>query len=217
MSNNKKNLWIGIAVVVGLIALWFFGHSGKPETAQTTPNPAPNAGTVRETDSFVNGADLGSQRDFWKDGFIQRGSGVTSVIVWRNTTGKKARAQYGEMGWDVGTASGTPTLTLFATTSSSVPADKDYATINATTSMLAQKTYASSTSATTTTNFNSSYSNGTIEIPDGWYLLGYVQSKNCVIQSACASATSTEMLGTTTPQTTTGFFFRANIHQTSIY
>lgn len=124
-----------------------------------------------------------------------------SVMLYHNTSGRDVLVDFGSITIPTGeTASTTYQMSVFATTSSAIPASQDYTALAEARRLLIGTSVATSSTATST---NSVYAakanngNGAILVPNNSYVFGYLQNlasggggKGCS-GSVCETATST--------------------------
>lgn len=221
MQNTNKFIPIVVGLLVAATILWAYNWgSGKNLTINVPPSQvitnASNetlAGERGGLQEFFDGVTTGDITERWVSGKLKAGEDY--VVIWSNTLGKDVTANYGEALIPTGeTASSTSKISLFATTSTSVNNSVDFGTLAEGKRALIQAVNIStSTTATTTSStyaMSAGKGNGSVLIPAGSVLMGYLQkdtaaSTGCgALTGACESATSTNR----------GFnpLFRARLH-----
>lgn len=193
MNNNSNNSVIatGIAILLSLIAITvsFLGPETSPQ------NVGGERGGFQE---FFDGVRIGQASQKWVVGTIE--PGATGVALYTNRTGVDVYADFGSADIPTGsTASTTQAVSLFATSSSAtaVPVWSDFGTLAEGGRALIQAVaIATSTTATSTNSVLSAVQGkgvGSIVIPDGSTLFGFIQqtyATKCT-GSVCETATST--------------------------
>lgn len=183
-------------VVVAVLA------SARPQEA---PAPAPAAGATGGIYqalpwTFGNGIKLGDVNTNWLP--TQTITAGQSQVAYTNRTGRPIIVDYGEIqqianAGGINVASSTFRVTMFATTTTTVPASHDFTAVSASTSALVVGVWATSTTATTTNSVGTVPlgGQGTILLPADWTLITYLQRNTtlcgAVAATVCEAATST--------------------------
>lgn len=192
MNNNSNNSIIatGIAILLSLVAI--FVAVGGPTGSQVVGG---ERGGFQE---FFDGVRIGQASQKWVVGQIDPGQ--TSVALYTNRTGVDVYADFGSADIPTGsTASTTQAVSLFATSSSAttVPTWANFGTLAEGGRALIQAVaIATSTTATSTNSVLSAVQgkgNGSVVIPDGSTLFGFMQQTYATVctGSVCETATST--------------------------
>lgn len=195
--NETKNSNIGVvvAVVISLFSFFFAVFGGGSGEIQIINDKT--AGERAGLQEFIDGIKAGDVNAKWVSKTLP--AQTNSVLLYKNTTGKDVIVDYGEVNVVTGeTASSTYKVAVFATTSTSVPTNADFAALTGNTrklSLIDGVTLATSTTATTTSSTYASSAglgNGAIIIPNGSSLFGFIQqtfTTPCT-GSQCETATS---------------------------
>lgn len=192
MNNNSNNSIIaaGIAILLSLVAI--FVAVGSPTGSQIVGG---ERGGFQE---FFDGAMIGQVDQKWVQSKIE--PGVDEVALYTNRTGQDVYADFGTADIITGeTASTTFKVSIFATTSSStaVPTWANFGTLaEGKRALIGGVILATSTTATSTNSTLAAVSGigaGSVVIPDGSTLFGYMQQTyaNQCTGSVCETATST--------------------------
>jgi hypothetical protein len=150
--------------------------------------------------NFTRGVKLGDISQVWISKTLEAGS--NQVVLYRNQTGRDQWVGYGDITVKSSdTASSTSKVYIIATTTSSVGVWADFGTIIVRKdSLINGALFATSTTASTTSSVQAAVNgrgNGSILVPDGSYLIGYLQQNIDTITGCrgavglCESATST--------------------------
>jgi len=208
---QKGSIGVAIAVVISVVALiCSFAFKGGS-------TPSDNVSGERAgLQEFQDGIKAGDVNAKWVSRTLA--PNTNSVLLYANTTGKDVIVDYGEINVITGeTASSTGKISLFATTTSSIPTGVDFSTLagNAGKNILINSVIlATSTTATTTSSVYAATAgkgNGSIIVPDGSYLFGLLQ-QNTV---GCLGATGLCEVATSSNR---GFnpVFNVRIHKSSL-
>lgn len=192
---TKKHI-IGFGVAVAVAILLGFLFSGSSQVSQPTTDLKVK-GERAGVQNFADGATLGDVTELWYAGTLE--SQGDQAVIFRNTSGKTVFADFASVnltGSD--TASSSMKVSIFATTTSSVPNTQDFTALVATsTAMIDSYIVATSTTATTTNSVLAAVQakgNGAVIIPNDWYVLFYMQTNSsvgCSNAGTCETATST--------------------------
>lgn len=195
MGNSNGKVFGVAAVAIAIVALVFSFQSSPAPVADDRDVGGERAGVQ----NFSDGATLGQATERWYAQTLPVRS--EEVLLFRNTFGKDVYADYGEANVITGqTASSSYKLYLIATTSSSIGAWADVTTarlLNTHKAALIDGVeIATSTTATTTSStyaLDSGKGNGTVLVPDGSYVFGFLQAVDLMAcaDAACEPATST--------------------------
>lgn len=176
-----------IAVVISIASLI---------TAFSGGNSAGLGGERAGLQNFIDGIKAGSISIKWVSGKLA--PGADDQVIYTNRTGRDVYADFGSVDVLTGeTASTTFKVSIFATTTTSVPVTQDYTALAEGARALIQSyTFATSTTATTTSSVRAAVEgkgNGSIVIPDGSSLMLYMQQTygNVCTGAVCETATST--------------------------
>lgn len=193
MNNNSNNSIIaaGIAILLSLVAISvsFFGPVTSPQSL---------GGERGGFQEFFDGVMIGQVDQKWVQSKIE--PGVDEVALYTNRTGQDVYADFGTADIITGeTASTTFKVSIFATTSSStaVPTWANFGTLaEGKRALIGGVILATSTTATSTNSTLAAVSGigaGSVVIPDGSTLFGYMQQTyaNQCTGSVCETATST--------------------------
>ena len=191
-SNGQVLAVVGVAVVL-LIGGFLVGRY-----AFSPSSPSGDVGGERAgIQEFNDGVKAGDMNSKWVAKTLP--PGAASVALYTNRTGHDVFADFGAADILTGqTASSTFKASLFSTTSSSsaVPAWADFGTLAEGKRALIQAVeYATSSTATSTNSVLSaaqSKGSGSVLVPDGATLFGYIQQTyaNLCTGSLCETATS---------------------------
>lgn len=189
-NHQKGNVLVGVAVVVGLLALGMSVMAYRATPAAPTAND--NVGTIRNVpDVYSEGVQIGT--DILKTVKLTVGAGDDQVSL-RNTTGRTWYVSDGETGFTSGTASSTFRMSIVSTTTSPIADGRDYsaATPLAGNNLLMTGLFATSTTATTSNSFKAT-GTGLVKVADGDYLICYVNRDTACVTNGgyCEQATST--------------------------
>lgn len=186
------SLGIGFAVVIATVSLIVAVQNNTPS------DPDSFAGQRAGLQEFLDGIKPGDVN--LKEVAKVLPAGSTSVPLYTNRTGQDVFVEYGSADVITGeTASSTFKAYVFATSSSStaVPAWADFGTLaEGKRALINGVTLATSTTATTTSSTyaaQANLGNGSILVPDGSTVFGYIQqtfATKCT-GSLCETATST--------------------------
>ena len=192
-SNGKFVGVAAVAIAVIALVVSIFGGS--------TPAPTSNenvAGERAGLQEFIDGIKAGDINAKWASAKL--GAQQNSVLVYANKSGHDVIADFGSMVIQTGeTASSTYTVSLFATTSSSIATTNDFADLADLSKALLHSVIVATSSTATTTNSVlasqiSNKGNGVILVPTGSFIFGYIQqyTAGCMKGTgACEQATST--------------------------
>ena len=188
-SNGKFVGVAAVAIAIVALGISFFGGSSQPSQ---------NVGGERAgLQEFIDGIKAGDINAKWVSAKLP--TQENSVLIYANRTGHDVIADFGSMVIPTGeTASSTSLVSIFATTSSSIAASNNFATISEISRALIQAaTVATSSTATTTNSINSAALGqgiGAIVVPTGSFIFGYLQQNvsGCSVAAAgkCETATS---------------------------
>lgn len=200
---SKKFVWFGVVVaiislVLSVSALVGGNQSAAPVKVPTLTEMLGAAGDiVTNVVSFTKGVKLGDTTQTWVSKQLEVGS--NQVLLYTNRTGSDVEIGYGDVLVKTGdTASSTTLVNIFATTTSSVPTWADFGTLaEGKRALIQAMPVATSTTASTTSSIAAAIQakgNGTIVVPDGFNVFGYLKQNTTGCQGAvgvCEAATST--------------------------
>lgn len=154
-------------------------------------------------DSYADGLQVGDNAEKWITKTMS--PGANSVLLYTNNTGREVYVNYGTAVIPTGsTASSTFKVSMFATTSTSVAVTSDFDALAGNTgkaSLINGVLIATSSTATTTSSTYAvavSKGNGTVIVPAGSSVFGYLQANQATVTGClpsvagvCEAATST--------------------------
>lgn len=188
-KNIVAIIGVGVAVLLAVILILVL-------VAQQSPGE--NTGGQRAgLQEFVDGIQAGSVGTKWVSATMP--ANTNSVAIYTNRTGRDVYADFGAMDIPTGqTASTTVLGSLFATSSSatSVPTWADFGTLaEGKRALIQADIIATSTTASSTNSVMASVLGkgaGSVVVPDGSTLFGYIQNRYTVActGSQCETATS---------------------------
>lgn len=199
MSTSTKGI-LGLVVAVATIIV-IAGLSRGDETPPTAYVPSERAGGQRAGEQqFIDGIDVGGELERWYVGKLDPLS--NSKRIFTNTSGKDVIAYYGDITISTGqVASSTYDVSIFASTTSAIPATQNFSALSEGKRALIQSDIiATSTTASTTSSVYASVigkGRGAVLVPDGSTLWLYLQQNTtrcsiagAVSGAACETATS---------------------------
>lgn len=197
----KKYIFGGIVLVAGLLlGLNIIGR-------HVAPTPAPsNLGAVTDIDgyNFTAGINFGSVKENWGSGQIYP---KTNEAYWKNTTGRTQYIDLLDVSTD-GTASSTYTIYAVATSSPLTTLYDFTAPVSSTGQMLINGfKFATSSTATTTSNYDFAGAGKVVRVPDGQYVDIYLTAP-----IACPSGGGNCESATSTNRGFTNVFWRMRMH-----
>ena len=151
--------------------------------------------------TFTKGAKMGDVTSVWLSKTLEVGQ--NQIVIYRNQTGKDQFSDIGQVVIPTGSiASSTSKFYILSTTTASVGSWADFGTVSLLKgSFINGMTVATSSTASTTSSIlaaSKGQGNGSIVIPDGGYLIGYLQQNIDTITGCrgvvglCEAATSTK-------------------------
>lgn len=180
MSNSQK--WLTSAGIVLALILSISGLVGNNQSAGPVKSIDEMFGAagdiVTNIVNFTKGLKSGDNNEVWISKTLPVGQ--NQVVLYRNITGRDQWVDYGESSVKTGeTASSTMAVSLIATTTATIAAGNDFGTLNeGKRAILQTAPVATSTTASTTSSVYASsrgLGNGSVLVPDGSYLIGYLQ------------------------------------------
>jgi hypothetical protein len=191
MENKSNGIVLGVvAVAIAAIALGAAVFGG--DTQPVNQNVGGERAGLQE---FLDGIKAGDINVKWASAELP--VATNQVLIYANRTGHDVIADFGSMVILTGeTASSTYNVSIFATTSSSIATQIDFATLGENSrSLIHAATIATSSTATTTSSGQVTFSkgNGPILVPTGSSIFGYIQQNSGCLKGtgACEQATST--------------------------
>ena len=206
---SKQILGVVVAAVVLVGGYFLFSGSSAPAPTPVGDQPSAGApqggGAVRTAlDQWVNGLFAGDVAEKWIEKTLPAGD--DQIVLYRNQTGHDVYVTFADVSIPTGsTASSTLAASVVATSSASFPNTHDLtlpSLANQKDYLIRGVNFATSSTATTTSSLyavaaNLATGHGTILVPDGWYVIGYLQMQTaftnhpCDAAGLCESATST--------------------------
>lgn len=197
MTKNQKYVVVSLVAVAVVVLLFLGFHHSAPQ--------APATGlTQADLGQFPEGIKNGDQFERWETATLPAGS--AAVPIFTNRSGRDVEAFFGSVDIPTGqTASSTSLVSIFATTSTSIASTYDFLSSTGLAAfksiLISQIVIATSSTATTTNSVLSvvqGKGNGSIVVPDGQTVFGYLQQNratgngcfNGAQTGLCESATS---------------------------
>lgn len=170
-SNGK---FLGV-VAVAIAAIALFVSIGSGASAPTDPNAGGERGGLQEFFDGVKAGNIGSK-------WISKTLPVlaNSSKLYCNTSGRDVIVDYGEVNYPTGqTASTTYQVSMFATSSASIPVTQNYTALAEGRRSLIQVSVATSSTATTTNSVyaaGANQGNGAVLVATNSCVFGYIQN-----------------------------------------
>lgn len=189
---STKYLW-GVALIALIFAIGSYFHIGQALGAA--------GDIVTNIVTYTKGIKMGDQTSTWYSKTVQ--PGTNQILLYTNTSNRDVYADYGEVDVLTGqTASSTFKLSLVATSSTSISSVLDFSTVaNDSRALIASSLVATSSTATSTSSVYAaakSFGAGSVIIPSGSSLIGYIQQNTAAVTGCngavglCEAATSTK-------------------------
>lgn len=217
MEPSKGTALGVVAVVIAVVAITIALFGGKTTATVPADNADQNvAGERAGFQEFKDGVKSGDLAGKWISKALP--PAVNQVKLYCNTSGRDTILDYGSMLVKTGdTASSTFKGSLFATTTTdSIPATEDFATLAEGRGALIQaSSIATSTTASTTSSVYAvaiKQGNGAVVVPTNSCVWGYLQQDTTLGSVACAASSKCE----TATSTNRGFnpIFSIRVHAT---
>lgn len=199
MKQDPKNVFVSFLVAVAVVILAHFGFH-----KDSVPAPVNSNTGLSQVDVgiFPDGTKNGDLYEKWESSVLPQGT--NQVALFTNRTGRDAFVFLGSVDILSGqTASSTYKVSIFSTTTSSVPSTSDYDALAGNTgkaSLINGVLIATSSTATTTSSVYASQAqkgNGFIVVPNGSTVFGYIQQNTAAV-TGCYAATGVCEVATST-------------------